>query len=92
MIGLSFLFAAIIGLTLGLLGGGGSILTVPVLVYALGIPAKTAIAMSLPVVGITSAIGAAVHWRLGNVRFTTAIIRRVGHDWRVRRGQARGIS
>ena len=73
MIGLALLFAVIIGLTLGLLGGGGSILTVPVLVYALGIPAKTAIAMSLPVVGITSAIGAAVHWRLGNVRFTTAM-------------------
>ncbi len=73
MIGLALLSAVIIGLTLGLLGGGGSILTVPVLVYALGIPAKTAIAMSLPVVGITSAISAAVHWRLGNVRVTTAM-------------------
>src|SRR5687768_10365542 len=62
-----------IGLTLGLLGGGGSILTVPVLVYVLGFAAKPAIAMSLPVVGITSLIGAALHWRVGNVRVRTAL-------------------
>ncbi len=73
MIVLGLILAAIIGLSLGLLGGGGSILTVPVLVYVLGIPAKTAIAMSLPVVGVTSAISAVVHWRLGNVRVTTAL-------------------
>ncbi|HEY0970115.1 MAG TPA: sulfite exporter TauE/SafE family protein [Gemmatimonadales bacterium] len=54
-------------------GGGGSILTVPVLVYVLGIAAKPAIAMSLPVVGITSLVGAALHWRLGNVRVRTAV-------------------
>lgn len=65
--------AAVIGLTLGLLGGGGSILTVPVLVYVLGFGAKPAIAMSLPVVGITSLVGAALHWRLGNVRVGTAL-------------------
>lgn len=65
--------AALIGLSLGLLGGGGSILTVPVLVYVLGIPAKPAIAMSLPVVGVTSLVGAALHWRLGNVRVSTAL-------------------
>ena len=73
MVALGLVLAAIIGLSLGLLGGGGSILTVPVLVYALGVPAKTAIAMSLPVVGVTSAISAGVHWRLGNVRVTTAL-------------------
>lgn len=75
MIPLSFLalsLAAAIGLTLGLLGGGGSILTVPVLVYLLGVEAKPAIAMSLPIVGVTSLIGAALHWRLGNVRLRTA--------------------
>lgn len=64
--------ATLIGLSLGLLGGGGSILTVPVLVYVLGFPAKAAIAMSLPVVGVTSAISAVVHWRLGNVRLLMA--------------------
>jgi uncharacterized protein len=70
---LGLLLAALIGLSLGLLGGGGSILTVPVLVYVLGYAAKPAIAMSLPVVGITSLAGAALHWRLGNVRVRTAL-------------------
>ena len=73
MLGLGLALAALIGLTLGLLGGGGSILTVPVLVYVLGFGAKSAIAMSLPVVGITSLVGAALHWRLGNVRVRTAL-------------------
>ena len=73
MLTLGLALAALIGLSLGLLGGGGSILTVPVLVYVLGIAAKPAIAMSLPVVGITSLVGAALHWRLGNVRVPTAL-------------------
>jgi uncharacterized membrane protein YfcA len=68
MLALGLALAAVIGLSLGLLGGGGSILTVPVLVYVLGYAAKPAIAMSLPIVGVTSLIGAALHWRRGNVR------------------------
>jgi len=74
MLLLSLVLASVIGLTLGLLGGGGSILTVPVLVYALGYGAKPAIAMSLPVVGVTSLIGASLHWRLGNVNIGTAVL------------------
>jgi uncharacterized protein len=73
MLALGLALAALIGLSLGLLGGGGSILTVPVLVYVLGVAAKPAIAMSLPVVGVTSLVGAALHWRLGNVRVPTAL-------------------
>lgn len=73
MLILGLALAALIGLSLGLLGGGGSILTVPVLVYVLGFAAKPAIAMSLPVVGVTSLVGAALHWRLGNVRVATAL-------------------
>jgi uncharacterized membrane protein YfcA len=73
VLALGLALAALIGLTLGLLGGGGSILTVPVLVYVLGFAAKPAIAMSLPVVGITSLVGASLHWRLGNVRVRTAL-------------------
>jgi uncharacterized membrane protein YfcA len=73
ILALGLVCAALIGLTLGLLGGGGSILTVPVLVYVLGFAAKPAIAMSLPVVGVTSLVGAALHWRLGNVRVGTAL-------------------
>ena len=74
MLVLGYLFALIIGLTLGLLGGGGSILTVPVFVYVLRYDPKLAIAMSLPVVGATSVIGAIGYWRAGNVRLRTAII------------------
>ncbi|MBI3791951.1 MAG: sulfite exporter TauE/SafE family protein [Gemmatimonadetes bacterium] len=65
--------AMAIGLTLGLIGGGGSVLTVPVFAYLLGYPAKQAIAMSLPVVGLTSLVGAARHWRAGNLVWRTAL-------------------
>jgi uncharacterized membrane protein YfcA len=63
---------ALIGLSLGLLGGGGSILTVPIFVYVLGFGAKEAIAMSLAVVGATSLLGAVGHWRAGNVNLRVA--------------------
>ena len=64
----------LIGVTLGLLGGGGSILTVPLLVYVLGVGPKTAIAMSLLVVGLTSASAVVVHARAGRVCWRTALI------------------
>jgi hypothetical protein len=67
MTALAAVFAALIGLSLGLLGGGGSILTVPVFVYLLGFEPKEAIATTLAVVGVTSLFGAAGHWRAGNV-------------------------
>ncbi len=74
MLVLGYALALVVGLSLGLLGGGGAILTVPIFVYVLGFDAKLAIAMSLPVVGITSLIGAAGHWKSGNVRIKTAAI------------------
>ena len=58
---LAWLGAAAIGLSLGLLGSGGSILTVPVLVYLVGQPEKVAIAGSLAIVGGISLI-AALPW------------------------------
>ncbi|WKW10938.1 sulfite exporter TauE/SafE family protein [Pseudogemmatithrix spongiicola] len=64
--------AVLVGLTLGLLGGGGAIVTVPVLVYALGLDAKLAVVMALPIVGGVSLIGVVQHWRQGNVDFRTA--------------------
>lgn len=70
VIGLSVL----IGVSLGLLGGGGSILTVPILVYVAGMDAKAAIATSLLVVGITSATGAISHARAGRVQWRTGIV------------------
>lgn len=71
---IGFILATFIGLSLGLLGGGGSILTVPVLVYVLGWPAKTAIAGSLAVVGITSLFGVLVHYKQKNIHFKIALI------------------
>jgi uncharacterized membrane protein YfcA len=53
--------AVLVGLSLGPLGGGGSILTVPLLVYVAGVDAKQAIAMSLLVVGVTSAVSLIAH-------------------------------
>lgn len=66
--------AALIGSALGLLGGGGSILTVPVFVYVLGFGAKEAIALSLAVVGAVSVFGAWGHWRAGNVNVRMALL------------------
>jgi len=65
--------ALVIGVTLGMLGGGGSILTVPTFVMVLGYDPKLAIAMSLPVVGATSLVGAVGHWRAGNVELRSAL-------------------
>jgi uncharacterized membrane protein YfcA len=64
----------LIGAALGLLGGGGSVLTVPIFVYVLGFEPKAAIAMSLAVVGVTSALGTAGHWRAGNVNLRIALV------------------
>ena len=71
---LAFALAGLIGLLLGIMGGGGSILTVPIFVYVLGFDPKLAIAMSLPVVGGTSLIGAIGHWKAGNVNLRTATL------------------
>jgi uncharacterized membrane protein YfcA len=70
---LGYALALLIGLSLAILGGGGSILTVPIFVYVMGYPAKQAIAMSLPVVGATSLVGAIGHWRSGNFNVRAAL-------------------
>src|SRR5260370_42599178 len=69
---LGYVLAAFIGLSLGALGGGGSILTVPIFVFVMGDAPKLAIAMSLPVVGATSLFGAIGHWRNGTLRLHLA--------------------
>ncbi|MDQ3658753.1 MAG: sulfite exporter TauE/SafE family protein [Actinomycetota bacterium] len=71
---LGLLLAIFMGLALGLLGGGGSILAVPILVYAFGFGAKEAVAASLAVVGLTSLFGAAEHWRRDRVRLSVALV------------------
>jgi uncharacterized membrane protein YfcA len=64
----------IIGISLGLIGGGGSILTVPVLVYLFGVEPVLATAYSLFIVGSTSLVGAAPKYRQGLVNLKTALI------------------
>lgn len=68
------LLSGLIGLSLGLIGGGGSIITVPVLVYVLGVEAHEAVGMSLAVVGATSLVGSVLHYRRGMVRLKTGLI------------------
>lgn len=71
---LSLLLAALIGISLGIMGAGGSVLTVPIFVYVLGFGAKEAIASSLVVVGVTSLLGALEHRHEGHVRLRVALV------------------
>jgi uncharacterized membrane protein YfcA len=64
---LAIAFGVLIGLSLGLVGGGGSILTVPILVYAIGQPAHVATTTSLAIVGTNALVGVVGHARAGNV-------------------------
>lgn len=67
-----YIASLFIGISLGLIGGGGSILTVPVLVYLFGVSPVLATSYSLFIVGSTSLIGAFNSWRKGFVDFHTA--------------------
>jgi uncharacterized membrane protein YfcA len=73
MLHLTAILAALIGLALGTLGGGGSVLAVPLLIYVAGMSDKTAIATSLFIVSATSAVAALGHARAGNVRWRGAL-------------------
>lgn len=66
-------FGLAIGLLLGLVGGGGSLLAVPVLVYVLGEPVKDATTESLLVVGTAALVGAADHARIGRIDARTGL-------------------
>lgn len=66
--------ALLIGISLGLIGGGGSILTVPVLVYLFGIDAVAATVYSLFIVGATSAVGSVSYFRKDLVSLRTALL------------------
>lgn len=62
-VALALALGALIGLSLGALGAGGSILTVPILVYAMGVPVQAATGSSLAIVGLNAASGAVAHLR-----------------------------
>lgn len=71
---IGLILSAVIGLSLGLIGGGGSILTVPILVYLIGVDPHEAVGMSLAVVGATSILGAYLHWRKDNVDLSSGLL------------------
>jgi uncharacterized membrane protein YfcA len=71
---LGYFAALVIGLSLGLIGGGGSILTVPVLVYLLGLSPVISTAYSLFIVGLTSLVGSYKFYKKGLVSLKTAIV------------------
>lgn len=71
---LGFLATILMGILLGLVGGGGSILTVPILVYLFRIDPVPATTYSLFVVGVTSLAGTWSHFRKGNMHLPTALV------------------
>jgi uncharacterized membrane protein YfcA len=74
MLALGLVLSAFIGISLGLIGGGGSIITVPVLVYVLGVSVHRAIGMSLAVVGSSALVGAVLHHRRDAVAWPTGVL------------------
>ena len=71
---LGLLYGALIGLALGLTGGGGSLLAVPLLVYGLGVSASQAVGTSLAAVGAVAAAGAVQRWRAGQLETRVGLI------------------
>jgi len=71
---IGYIGALFMGLSLGLIGGGGSILTVPILVYLFAVDAVLATSYSLFIVGLTSLVGSVSHISQGNIHWRTAII------------------
>ncbi|MFN7300002.1 MAG: sulfite exporter TauE/SafE family protein [Bacteroidia bacterium] len=74
MILLGYFLAALVGISLGLIGSGGSILTVPILVYIMGVDAVTATAYSLFIVGATALVGGVQNALQKRVDFKTVLI------------------
>ena len=68
-----YVLAILIGVTLGLIGGGGSILTVPILVYLFGMKPEMATSYSLFIVGITALFGTYRHYIIGNLNVKIAL-------------------
>jgi uncharacterized membrane protein YfcA len=71
---IGYIGAILMGLSLGLIGGGGSILTVPILVYLFQMDPVLSTAYSLFIVGLTSLVGSFSHMRMGNIDFRTAVV------------------
>lgn len=81
LVAVGYVLAVGIGLSLGLFGGGGSILAVPILIYVMGVESSAAIAMSLFIVGSVSLLGVVpyarrgcVNWRIATTFLPTAMV------------------
>lgn len=70
---IGYIASLFIGISLGLIGGGGSILTVPILVYLFDVNPKLATTYSLFIVGLTAAFGAIRHYNMGNIKVKSAM-------------------
>lgn len=70
---LSLILGSLVGFSLGLIGGGGSILTVPLLVYVIGDSVTSAIGTSLAIVGLNAVFGFIGHWRHQRVGLKTGV-------------------
>jgi uncharacterized membrane protein YfcA len=75
---LALFYGSVVGLSLGLTGGGGSIFAVPLLVYGLGLDFRSSVALSLAVVGLTSAYGVALQARQGHVLWGSGAVLGLG--------------
>jgi uncharacterized membrane protein YfcA len=75
---LTVAFGMIIGFSLGLTGGGGSIFAVPLLIYGLGTGTREAVAISLAAVGSTSLLGAGLRWRAAELELRGGIVFAIG--------------
>lgn len=73
LIVLGYILASLVGISLGLVGSGGSILAVPILYYLFGVTPELATTYSLCIVGSTASVGAYKHYRLGNLQLKPAL-------------------
>jgi uncharacterized membrane protein YfcA len=71
---IGYILASLIGISLGLIGGGGSILTVPVLVYVMGVNPTLSTAYSLFIVGITALVGSFTYFQKKLISLKTAVV------------------
>ena len=70
---IGYFASIIIGLSLGLIGGGGSILTIPILVYLFKIDPELATSYSLFIVGLSALFGCYSHYKMGNLKIKAAL-------------------
>ena len=73
MVFTAYFLALLVGIVLGLIGGGGSILTVPILVYVMDVSPVTATAYSLFIVGISALVGAQRFYQRGDINFKVSL-------------------